>query len=224
MMSAFEFVSRLQYKVKALTREIAAFKSGEKYIQMEEAHRRDNATNARIIKELKRDLADAHKETVTVRNIWMEMLEEAEKKISTLLEEVKQLRESIRQEKAEKYKALVALEEEQEKNRKLTAQLNRDFQNSSKPSSMDPNHKKIPNNREKTERKPGGQPGHEGHARKRREPDAVITIPPSEKFLDTKKYRPTGKTVRKQQVGIKVSVVTIEYEIQDCRTKNRSNQ
>ena len=212
MMSAFEFVSRLQYKVKALTREIAAFKSGEKYIQMEEAHRRDNATNARIIKELKRDLADAHKETVTVRNIWMEMLEEAEKKISTLLEELKQLRESIRQEKAEKYKALVALEEEQEKNRKLTAQLNRDFQNSSKPSSMDPNHKKIPNNREKTERKPGGQPGHEGHARKRREPDAVITIPPSEKFLDTKKYRPTGKTVRKQQVGIKVSVVTVEYE------------
>ena len=212
MKSAFEFVSRLQYKVKALTEELAAFKSGEKYIQMEEAHRRDNAYHARIIKELKRELADAHKEVVTVRNIWTEMLETAEKTISKLVEEMKQLQESLRQEKAEKYKALVALEEEREKNRKLSAQLNRDFQNSSKPSSMDPNHKKIPNNREKTERKPGGQPGHEGHTRKRREPDAVIAIPPSEKFLDTRKYRPTGKTVRKQQVGIKVSVVTVEYE------------
>ena len=211
-MSAFEFVSRLQYKVKALTEEVAAFKSGEKYIQMEKAHKKDNAYNAKIIKELKSELADAHKEAVTVRNIWMEMLEAAESIISKLSETVKQLREALKQEKAEKYQALVALEEEREKNRKLTAQLNRDFQNSSKPSSMNPNHKKIPNNRERTERKPGGQPGHKGHIRKRREPDAVIAIPPSEKFLDTRKYRPTGKTVRKQQIGIKVSVVTVEYE------------
>ena len=157
-------------------------------------------------------MADSHKETVTVRNIWMEIVEACEAKIAALKEKVKQLEEALRQEKAEKYKALVALAEAEEKNRKLTAQLNRDFQNSSKPSSMNPNHKKISNNREKTERKPGGQPGHEGHTRKRREPDTVISIPPSEKFLDTKKYRPTGKTVRKQQVGIKVSVVTVEYE------------
>ena len=212
MWSAFELISRLQYKVKALTAEVAAFKSGEKYAQMEEAHRKDNAYHEREIKKLKRELADSHKETVTVRNIWMGIAEDYEAKNAALIEENKKLKEALRQEKADKYKALVALEEEQEKNRKLTAQLNRDFQNSSKPSSMNPNHKKISNNREKTERKPGGQPGHESHARKRREPDTVISIPPSEKFLDAKKYRPTGKTVRKQQVGVKVSVVTVEYE------------
>ena len=210
MWSAFEFISRLQYKVKALAAEVAAFKSGEKYAQMEEAHRKDNAYNARIIKELKRELADAHKETITVRNIWIGVVEEYEKENSALKEKVLQI--ALRQEKAEKYQALVAQAEAEERNRKLIAQLNRDFQNSSKPSSMNPNHKKISNNREKTDRRPGGQPGHEGHARKRRDPDTIISIPPSEKFLDTRKYRPTGKTVRKQQVGIKVSVVTVEYE------------
>lgn len=212
MWSAFEFISRLQYKVKALTAEVAAFKSGEKYAQMEEAHRKDNAYNARIIKELKHKLADSHKETVTVRNIWIGVAEEYEKKNAALMEKVRQMEEALRQEKAEKYQALVAQAEAEEKNRKLIAQLNRDFQNSSKPSSMNPNHKKISNNREKTERKPGGQSGHKGHIRKRREPDKIISIPPSEKFLDTKKYRPTGKTVRKQQVGIKISVLTVEYE------------
>ena len=64
-------------------------------------------------------------------------------------------------------------EEEKEKNRKLQAQLNRDYSNSSKPSSMSPNHNKITNNREKTDRKPGGQSGHKGYGRKRRTPDRV---------------------------------------------------
>ena len=44
----------------------------------------------------------------------------------------------------------------------LEARINKDFENSSKPSSTDPNHKKIQNNREKTNRKPGGQPDHKG--------------------------------------------------------------
>ena len=39
---------------------------------------------------------------------------------------------------------------------KLQAQLNRDCTNSSKPSSQDPNHKIIHNNRPKTSRRPGG--------------------------------------------------------------------
>lgn len=212
MWSAFEHISRLQYKVKALQAEVAAFKSGKRYAQMEEAHRKNNAFNARIIKKLKAELADSHKETITVRNIWMEMLDAAEKRIKSLLEEIRQLREALRREKAEKYQILAELDEEREKNRKLNAQIHRDFQNSSKPSSMNPNHKKITNNREKTDRKPGGQPGHQGHFRKRREPDMVIPIQPPEKFSDASKYRPTGKTVRKQQVGIKISCITVEYE------------
>ena len=51
--------------------------------------------------------------------------------------------------------------------KKLTAQINKDFENSSLPSSLQgPRKKKIPNSRVRTGRKPGGQPGHKGHAAK----------------------------------------------------------
>lgn len=62
------------------------------------------------------------------------------------------------------------------KNLKLTARINKNYTNSSKSSSMSPNHKTIQNNREKTDRRPGDQPGHVHHVRKRREPDPTIQI------------------------------------------------
>lgn len=48
---------------------------------------------------------------------------------------------------------------------RLKSQINNDSNNSSLPPSSDikPNKKDIPNNREKTSRKPGGQSGHKGH-------------------------------------------------------------
>lgn len=48
---------------------------------------------------------------------------------------------------------------------RLKSQINNDSNNSSLPPSSDikPNKKNIPNNREKTSRKPGGQNGHKGH-------------------------------------------------------------
>lgn len=78
----------------------------------------------------------------------------------------------------ELYQVKIQLEEEQGKNQKLIAQINRDYENSSVPSSMKPNHKKISNSREKTDRKPGGQPGHTGHKRKKLTPTNRIHIPP----------------------------------------------
>lgn len=46
---------------------------------------------------------------------------------------------------------------------RLKAIINKDSSNSSKPPSTD-GFKQIPNNREKSERKRGGQPGHTGHS------------------------------------------------------------
>lgn len=48
------------------------------------------------------------------------------------------------------------------------------------PSSKTLRKKKITNSREKTGRKPGGQPGHKGHCRKKQEPTrpAVLLPPP----------------------------------------------
>ena len=211
-MALYDMFVSLQYKIKALKAENAAFKSGDKYRQMEEQHRKENAHNAKTIASQRKEIADAHKETVTVRNIWMDMVEKMDEEIKKLTGIIRELRDALRKEKAEKYEALVALEEEREKNRKLQAQLNRNYENSSKPSSMSPNHKKISNNREKTGRKQGGQPGHEGHSRKHHVPDKVVVIVPSPDYLDTSKYRATGIVLRKQMVGLKVAVETVEYE------------
>lgn len=211
-MALFDMLTGLQYRVKALKAENAALKSGDKYRQMEEQHRKENAHNARIIARQKREIADAHKETVTVRNIWMDMVDNMAEELKKKDDIIQFQQDTIRKEKAEKYEVLVALEEEREKNRKLQAQLNRDYENSSRPSSMSPNHKKISNNREKTGRKQGGQPGHEGHTRKRRVPDKVVPIVPSPDYLDTSKYRATGTVLRKQMVSLKVTVETVEYE------------
>ena len=60
---------------------------------------------------------------------------------------------------------------------KLTAQIHKDFSNSSKPSSQCPNRKKIQNNREKTDRRPGGQIGHKGHPRKQLESTEQLGLP-----------------------------------------------
>lgn len=49
------------------------------------------------------------------------------------------------------------LDDEKGRNKKLLAQLNRDYENSSIPSSQSRNRGKIPNNRECTGRKPGAQ-------------------------------------------------------------------
>lgn len=51
------------------------------------------------------------------------------------------------------------LDDEKGRNKKLLAQLNRDYENSSIPSSQSRNRSKIPNNRECTGRKPGTQLG-----------------------------------------------------------------
>lgn len=86
---------------------------------------------------------------------------EAERQRDAALDKVTQQRQKI-------YALETALEEEKGKNLKLRAQINRDYENSSIPSSKAICRKKISNSREKSGRKPGAQPGHPGHGRKNR--------------------------------------------------------
>nr|WP_287082728.1 DUF6444 domain-containing protein [Blautia sp. LMAG:36] len=91
----------------------------------------------------------------------------AEKQRDDALDKVKELRLQF-------YETAARLEEEQGKNLKLRAQINRDYENSSIPSSKIIKRKKITNSRKKSGRKPGGQPGHKGHSRKKQEPTHPI--------------------------------------------------
>jgi hypothetical protein len=76
---------------------------------------------------------------------------------------------------------------------------------------MSPNHATIHNSREKTGRRPGGQPGHIHYGRKRQKPTETHEIPVPEKYLNDPDYHPTGRIIRKQLIKVCVNTEVIEY-------------
>ena len=239
---AYEMLTSYQYRVRSLTFQLNAFRTGQKYLDIKEDAAKLLATQGREIQSLKSELADARVETITVRNNWSQVFEDIDKAYAKILSkkntEIRNLeKENLElhkrvDEEAEKRKSLLSelykvkteLEDERAKNQKLMAQLRRDYENSSKSSSMDPNHKKIVNNREKSDRRPGGQPGHKHHPRQRHTPTDVIEIPAPDEYMDNPEYVPTGKMVTKQLVDIRFEVITTEFttpEFRNVRTGER---
>ena len=236
MYGRFEYVTNLQHKVKSLQSQVDGFKSGKKYTGMRSEFKAQLAEKDREVKRLKVELGDANCRTVTVRKNCQQVLEDMEDDYEKKLEEkdrrIKELegqvyklggmlddeKDKVAEKSRELYRVMVELEEEKGKNMKLMAQINRDHENSSIPSSLKPNHKKIANSREKTGKKPGGQPGHKGHGRKKHEPTSTIEIPAPEKYAGSPGYKPTGNVVAKQMVNILVWLV-----VDECRTPEFRN-
>jgi hypothetical protein len=233
----FEYVTNLQYKVKALSSKVNAFESGEKYVAMRSEVKKQLAAKDREIEKLKSELGAAHCETVTIRTNWMQVLEDLqkehekeihrEKRIAKALEE-RALRAERRLDerkdenfalKRENYAVKTELEEEREKNKKLVAQLSRDHENSSLPSSLKPNRKPITNNRVKSGKAPGGQFGHQGHRRKKQTPTKVIRLPIPVEYANNADYEPTGRTITRQLVGLRVLPYTVEYVAVEFKNK-----
>ena len=176
MPDAYDYIS-LMCRLKAAQTRNKELESGEHYIKLKELHQKECRAYERKIQALLTEIADAHKETIRVRNYWFQVLEDMllefeamQKKADQKLREMEKralLAERQRDDALEKakefrlkfYETATQLEEEQGKNLKLHAQINRDYENSSIPSSKAIRRKKIANSREKTGRKPGGQPG-----------------------------------------------------------------
>lgn len=238
----FEFITDLQYKVKSLEAKVAAFESGKKYVKMRSAYEKNLSGKDGEIRLLKSELAVARQHGVVARNHLIEVNEDLhaeyekklgrkdrtinvlEKRIKSLQDKLGEAKEVIRSQKAEIYQLKLELEEEKEKNAKLLFQMNRNYENSSLPSSAKPKTKKIPNNREKTGRRPGGQPGHKGHARKRHTPTRRIAIAPPERFADSGLYKATGRAVTKQLVDLSINITVDEYstpEYRNLQTRQR---
>ncbi|MDO5439898.1 MAG: DUF6444 domain-containing protein, partial [Erysipelotrichaceae bacterium] len=202
---------------------------------MREETRLARAGDSRTIRRLEKELERSRKETIHNRELWygtcLDIEKECGKKLAAKDKELGAMRAQVaaayeryqkeREAHEETKKELAAvrkqLEEEQEKNKALTARLGKNHRNSSKPSSTDPNHKTIHNSREKTGKSPGGQKGHLHHGRKRKEPTNIIEIPPLKEHLDETKYKATGDTICKQVVGVRLVVDVTEYVTPEFR-------
>lgn len=174
MPDAYDHIS-LICRLKATQTRNKELESGERYVKLKELHKKECRAYEHKIQALQTEVADAHKETIRVRNYWFQVLEDmllefeaiqkkadqelramekrallAEKQRDDALDKAKEFRLKF-------YETAAELEEEQGKNLKLHAQINRDYENSSIPSSKAIRRKKIANSREKTGRKPGGQ-------------------------------------------------------------------
>jgi len=235
--SGHEWLQNLQYKVKSLGERLAAFESGEIYLRLRSGHRDQLAAKDREIKKLAKELAEANAALVTMRENWMQAFEDVEKEHAKALEakarelkkaETRALEAERKLEDAkaralektrELYEAQSQLEEEKGKNQKLTAQVNRDYENSSTPSSMNPNRKKITNNREKSGKKPGGQPGHKPQPRRKQTPTEVIAIPVPEEYLNPAIYELTGKMIEKQMVDVHLSMTVRHFVTPEIRNR-----
>ena len=161
---------------------------------MQEEYLKELRHLERIIKKLQNDISKAHSETISVLNQWFEVFENVQKEFDRKLnisqklnkqlerralraeQQVDELQNKVIEQRHQIYALATELEEEKGINLKLRAQNNRDYENSSLPSSKSIKNKKITNSREKTGKKPGGQPGHKGHRRKKQ-------IPTSEPIL-----------------------------------------
>jgi len=233
--SGYDWLMNLQYRNKAMSAQLKDFKSGEIYVKMQSDHKSALAEKDREIKKLKLELADAHRQVVDVRKIYetieADLLKEHARELSKKNSEIKALEKKLletqimldterakyREKCKELYEVKTELDEEQGKNMKLQAQINRDYENSAIPSSQKPNHKKITNNREKTGKKPGGQPGHKGYSIKPHTPTNVINIPAPGIYGDIEKYEPTGRVITKQIVDIELNLIVNEYRTPEYR-------
>ncbi len=124
------------------------------------------------------------------------------------------------QQRAEElYKIKTELEEEKGKNQELQARIKKDHTNSSKPSSANPNHETIPNGRETTGRKPGGQPGHAHHPRKPQQPDTTHILPDPVAFKDKTRYVPLDDYEKRQVISAAFTTNVVEYVARKYKDK-----
>ena len=227
---SFEYMTYLQYTNKALEKEVESLRSGKAFVKLRDDYHKMLDERDRLIRELRHELAELRTQMVKNRNHWLEVAEdvrkEGEKEAARLSRKLKQeeqrnldlerqlaaAKEKIRSQRDELYSVKTELAEEKGKNQKLMAQFNRDHENSSIPSSRSANRKKIVNSREKTGRKPGGQPGHRGHRRKKQEPtSAPVLLAPPREVLDDPDFKKTSKTIIKQLVNIRMLLEVEEY-------------
>lgn len=225
----------LKSKVINLEKQLDAYRSSKKYDDLRIQHIQNLKEKDIQIKKLKEEMVQDSLRYKKSRREWMKVNEELQKQSEKICHQkdktIKQLQEYLSQvnielsalyEASTRDKMLIEklqtqLEIEQAKNGKLKAQINKNYENSSIPSSASPYRKKIENSRESSGKKQGGQRGHQGYRRKQYEATEVKSIEAPSEYLDTTKYKATGKIIKKQVVNMHIALEVIEYRTPEYR-------
>ena len=226
----FEYIGALQQENKILKKENSDLKSGERFKQIQREHQKLINAYRRQVKQLQLVIEGLRKD---VKNAWKwceEAYEDALKEQNASMKELKRaLKEKDKERLAaehdrdqalskitglcrENSELKTQLDDAQGRNKKLLAQLNWDYENSSIPSSQSRNRSKIPNNRECTGRKPGAQPGHVHHGRKKQVPTQTVCLPAPEDVAKDPDFKKTNKTIIKQLISIELILKVTEYQ------------
>lgn len=235
-------ITSLSYQLKDAKRELQAFRSGEAYVKLRKDYESEIRSLNATIKKLRKERDDFSFSRKEITRQWMDVLEDMQKEheketvrykktIAELLDIIVSLKNRNAELDEKRKKALSDYYEEAVKAAdaqgiitKLTAQVNHNYENSSLPSSKCINRKKIMNNREKTGRKPGAQPGHPHHPRKNMKPDKIVEVQTAENLKDSSRYVPTGGIVSKQVIGIAAVPVVTEYHAAEFYDKKKGRK
>lgn len=219
------------FNSKALKDKIKRFESGEEYIRQnkkieqitirsvrfETLNNKLNEKNKKLTiqnENLKFEVKQIKSEITDLKNKFDDLY----KYIAKAEEKIAEDREIIKELKIENKALKVEIEETKNLNKKLIAQINKDYTNSSLPSSQKIGRKKICNSRIKSGKKPGGQAGHKGHSRKSYStPDRIIEVPRPEKYKDENIFIETGEIIKKQVVDIAIGFEVTEYRFMEYK-------
>ena len=239
-------VTSLQYKVKALEKELDEFRSGARYLKLQEDYRRVIAGYIKEIERLRKELADARAHAVSTREKWFDVccdewdsfqsalgkLDTASKKqMETLFSMLKKADESnsaMKKQYEEKITEQDAvIKALTEKLAHAEALLGRDSTNTGLSTGQTPPGKKkhIPNSRRGSGKTKGGQEGHERHVMEA--PSGAMLAESADHPINeggecptcgSKELEYTGKWEEKNEVdvAIKVKHVRHKYFLYKC--------
>ena len=252
MDNLFESYMTARCQIKALEKTIKEFKSGKRYLKLQKDYNRVCAGYIKEIKHLKHEVGDLNARIISNRNMFLDDLyalyDEKQAEINRLMETIRRLEDKVWEterkyidkidkiktdNEEENYKKDAIISELKSKVAHYEALLGHDGTNTSLPTSKTPvgKKKRIPNTREKSDRKKGGQPGHEKHELEKPDESEITEVvehdSTDEGFLcpqcNGDNYIPTGEYDIKYEYDVEVVVKKIKhvfyyYRCLDCGT------
>ena len=80
MPDTYDYITLL-CRLKAAQDRIKELESGERYIQLQELHQKEYRAYERKLRKSARNLEDAHRETIRVRNYWLQVVEDMQREL-----------------------------------------------------------------------------------------------------------------------------------------------